>query len=642
VDGAAPTLIGVDTEAPGRLTYLSPPLVTSMPVPPTAHAAPDRIAPPFLRRETAIGVPAALLCALAAILVASRAPPEERLARAVFELLVIGVPVLAGIFALRSPHNRRFGVVLIAAGYAWSLTALAEASASIPYSVGRVVAWTVPPMLIYLMLAFPDGRLETPIDRGLFGLCIGTVTLYVGSALFIDAYPTQTPWATCRENCPENAFQLFVPEPGAMDGIVQPVREGLTAVLLLGVIVRLIHITRTASPFRRHAMLPVVVLSVVCAGTLVAFQAARRFDTGGDLTDDLGVIWSLTVPGVAGAFLAGMIRQRVMLGETLSALSTDLNRRADPAHTRRMLARVLGDASVELFVPDATIRAWRDTRGAIASTEALESNGRRLSIVRDDDGAPVAALTHDPALHEDEELAESVRGVVRASMQHARLTRQLARSLVDLEESRARIARAADAERSRIERDLHDGAQQRLIALRLHLSMAAELGVEDPRQWAASLGKLGAEVDEVLEELRELAHGVYPSLLTDRGLAEALCSVAAEAPIPVAVTVEGSSELPIQIQTAVYFTCVEAIQNACKHAEGVRRLRLALRQDDGLTFEVDDDGAGFRPGASANGGLRNMRDRIEAVGGVLTINTAPGRGTRVCGFVPLAAGGSRH
>ena len=216
----------------------------------TAHAVADRNAAPLLlRRETVIGVPAAVLCALAAILVASRAPPEERLFRAMLEVLIIGVPVFTGMFALRTSHNRRFGVVLIVAGYPWSLTALGESSASIPYSVGRVVAWTIPPILIYLMHTFPDGRLRTPIERGLFGVCIGIVTsLYLGSALFIDAYPAQTPWASCVENCPENAFQLVVPEPGAMEAIVQPVREGLTAVLLLGVIVRLIHVTGTASP----------------------------------------------------------------------------------------------------------------------------------------------------------------------------------------------------------------------------------------------------------------------------------------------------------------------------------------------------------------------------------------------------------
>jgi signal transduction histidine kinase len=242
----------------------------------------------------------------------------------------------------------------------------------------------------------------------------------------------------------------------------------------------------------------------------------------------------------------------------------------------------------------------------------------------------------------DDELTDSVGGYIRASTQHAHVTRQLARSLVDLDQSRARIARAADAERSRIERDLHDGAQQRLIALRIHLSMAEELDAADPRQWAETLKRLGIELDKTLDELRALAHGVYPSLLADRGLAEALRSVAADAPLPVRVEIEELGPLSSEIQTAVYFTCTEAIQNACKHAHDASCLPLVLRRDDGLAFEVDDDGPGFTPHPSANGGLRNMHDRIEAIGGVLTIDATPGDGTRVCGFVPLSAGGSRH
>jgi signal transduction histidine kinase len=295
-----------------------------------------------------------------------------------------------------------------------------------------------------------------------------------------------------------------------------------------------------------------------------------------------------------------------------------------------------------VLVPDVATRGWRDTRGSFASIATLEASGRRLSIVRDDDGAPVAAIAHAPGVFEDDDLTESVRGYIRASTQHARVTRQLARSLVDLDQSRARIARAADAERSRIERDLHDGAQQRLIALRIHLSMAEDLDATDPRQWTETLKRLGAELDETLEELRALAHGVYPSLLSDRGLAEALRSVAAEAPLPVRIEIEELGPLPTEIQTAVYFTCTEAIQNACKHAHAATCLRVVLGRDDGLAFEVDDDGPGFTPHPPVNGGLRNMHDRIEAVGGVLTIDTAPGRGTRVCGFVPLSAGGSRH
>ncbi len=195
--------------------------------------------------------------------------------------------------------------------------------------------------------------------------------------------------------------------------------------------------------------------------------------------------------------------------------------------------------------------------------------------------------------------------------------------LRELEESRMRIARAADLERSRIERDLHDGAQQRLIGLRIKLSIAEEQSDLKP-----ALRELGAEVERALEELRQLAHGVYPPLLSDRGLGDALKALANELPLPVHLAVAEIPRKPPEVETAVYFACHEAAQNALKH--GATELWIALNEHG---FEVRDDGPGFQPAAHANGGLRNMRDRIEAVGGQLSIDSAPGRGTRVRGVV---------
>ena len=196
--------------------------------------------------------------------------------------------------------------------------------------------------------------------------------------------------------------------------------------------------------------------------------------------------------------------------------------------------------------------------------------------------------------------------------------------LRELEESRMRSARAADLERSRIERDLHDGAQQRLIGLRIRLSIAEEL--DDPKP---ALPELGAEVERALEELRQLAHGVYPSLLSDRGLGDALKALATELPLRVQLAIADIPRKPPEVETAVYFACREAAQNALKH--GATRLYITLTEQ---SFEVRDDGPGFVPAGHSNGGLRNLRDRIEAVGGQLAIDSAPGRGTRVSGGLP--------
>ena len=229
-----------------------------------------------------------------------------------------------------------------------------------------------------------------------------------------------------------------------------------------------------------------------------------------------------------------------------------------------------------------------------------------------------------------------MRSLVLATVRYERLVADLAGSLHDLEASRQRIARAADLERSRIERDLHDGAQQRLIGLRIKLSLAEELALSDPQAGAVAVHEMGDEIEATLEELRALAHGVYPSVLADRGLKDALRTVLSRSPVPSRLLVRDITRHPPEVETAVYYTCLEAVQNAFKHAGRASGIWVSLRQNHELRFEVRDDGAGFvPPDGDANGGLRNMRDRIEAVGGQLTIDSAPGHGTRIRGTVPL-------
>jgi signal transduction histidine kinase len=289
-----------------------------------------------------------------------------------------------------------------------------------------------------------------------------------------------------------------------------------------------------------------------------------------------------------------------------------------------------------VLVPEGPVR-WRDSGGEVGSLPP-SVEGREVTIVRDAD-APVVALVHDAALRDDDELLAAVCTLVLGTIRHQRATSRLAQTLEELGQSRRRIAEAADDERARIERDLHDGAQQRLMTLRIRLSLAEELLQADPAAGALAVRELGGEIDRTLEELRSLAHGVYPAILNDRGLADALRSLAAEVPLRVHLQVRGITRLPRQVETAVYFTCAEAVQNAVKHAPRASGLWLTLTQDAVLSFEVRDDGPGFSPleaGAVGHDGLRNMRDRLEALGGRLTIDAAPGRGTRVIGVVPLA------
>ena len=259
-----------------------------------------------------------------------------------------------------------------------------------------------------------------------------------------------------------------------------------------------------------------------------------------------------------------------------------------------------------------------------------------ISTVGVDGAQPDVAIEHDVALLDDSELLGGVSGMVLAGSRHERLTADLGRAMTDLEESRRRIAEAADLERARIERNLHDGAQQRLVSLRIRLGLAEERLKTDPGAGTQLAKELGFEAEAALDELRALARGVYPPVLTDRGVPDALRSVAMLVPLPVYLIEGGVTRHPIEIESAAYFTCVEAVQNALKHAHGATGIWIKLSQaPKWLHFEVRDNGPGFQTDGAHGRGLRNMRDRIEAVGGQVSIESEPGHGTRVTGTIPL-------
>jgi signal transduction histidine kinase len=217
------------------------------------------------------------------------------------------------------------------------------------------------------------------------------------------------------------------------------------------------------------------------------------------------------------------------------------------------------------------------------------------------------------------------------------LESRVAEQTEELRASRGRVVSAADAERRRIERDLHDGAQQHLIGLAVHLRLVRDLGDSDPNAAREMLDALGADVQETLEQVRDLAHGIYPPLLQDRGLADALAAAAGRATIPTRVDASRTGRYDPVVEATVYFCCLEALQNAAKHAGEGASAVIAVREDDGgLLFEVVDDGAGFDASDARGGvGLTNMRDRVGAVGGTVRLESTVGGGTTLAGLIPL-------
>ena len=218
-----------------------------------------------------------------------------------------------------------------------------------------------------------------------------------------------------------------------------------------------------------------------------------------------------------------------------------------------------------------------------------------------------------------------------------RLEAELRDTIDQLRSSRARVAHVADTERRRIERDLHDGCQQRLIALRVKLSLAEEIVGEENRSVSDLIQEISDDAKVALEDLHALVHGIYPALLTDRGLPDALKAMARVAPVRARVLADDVRRFPPDVEAAVYFTCAEALQNTAKHGGAGASARIVLRREaGGLAFEVRDDGQGFDVSRRTGSGLAGMEDRLGAVGGRLRIVSAPECGTTVQGWVPDA------
>jgi signal transduction histidine kinase len=277
--------------------------------------------------------------------------------------------------------------------------------------------------------------------------------------------------------------------------------------------------------------------------------------------------------------------------------------------------------------------------GAELRVAPVTSAGELLGVilVQRPAGAEPFAQSDERVLAElARQLGLALRNVRLDSALQASLD-ELRRQAEELRASRARVVTAADAERRRIERDLHDGAQQHLVGLVVNLRLARELADADPAEAKALLESLGHDARQAFEELRELAHGIYPPLLLDRGLAEALGAVASRAGVGARLEASAISRYPPQVEATVYFCCVEALQNAAKHAGPAARATVRIEEEQGvLHFEVVDDGAGFNLEAVQRGaGLTSMSDRLGALGGHLTVSAQPDHGTRVSGTIPL-------
>ncbi|HEV7642166.1 MAG TPA: histidine kinase, partial [Gaiellaceae bacterium] len=493
-------------------------------------------------------------------------------------VLTVVVPwsfVASGFVACdRRPENR-MGVLFMLLGIWWTVGHLMEpptTSSSLVSTLGAVwrLAWTFG--FVYVLLAFPRGRLFRRVDK------------LLASVVFVAAVPMQILWLLFLEaEQPRNVF-LVRPSASTADAI-----DAAQRVMWLGVAVALVATFAwrwaLASPPLRRTLGPVLAGGI----TVLVFSSYVIVDKFRSVPVPL--LWALfaAYAAVPLALLASMLRAR-LAHSSIGELAVTLRAHPAPTDLRDALARALGDPSltVAYWLPQYKVYADLDGRPVELPDQAGDEHARTLIDI---DGRHVAVLLHDPSLREEPELLDAASAVAGIELENAQLHAELRARLEELRASRARIVEAAQLERQRLERNLHDGAQQRLVALSLELGLLESRLAADPAG-ARQLEQARRELAESLEELREVAHGIHPAVVTGHGLAVALQTLAARAPVPVRLTVDLDERLPEGQEVAAYYLVSESLANVAKHARASSVSVDVARANGQLVVEIVDDGDG--------------------------------------------------
>jgi signal transduction histidine kinase len=520
-----------------------------------------------------------------------------------------------------------FGPLFAATGLLFALTSLNGFAAPLAFTLGRVVYAAVMFALVYVFLSFPGVRPASGADRRLVaGLAVVEVVVWVVVLALAERLPTTGPFSECAAACPHNALRVVdgAAQAGRVAGVVA---NAVTVASFLGVTVLLLVRLRETGRAGRRTLAPLFAAMCALLVALAAYTIAREaFDARPAVLSAAVAAAILLIPV---AIVAGQVRGRLFAARRLGSLVSDVaGTPVTGPDVERLVGEALGDPTLTLARWDAVGALYRDLDGAPTMAHG------RMTVELLRNGVPYALVAYDPAIDQAPDVVRGVAAGALVLLDNARLAEERGQLVDALRSSRARMATATHDERVRIERDLHDGVQARLNGLLLKLGLARDLA-DDP-ELRAALDEAGDDAAAAVQDLRTLARGVYPPVLRERGLAPALRAFAATAPVPVRVDVVGEGAAPDAALAAVYFTVLEAIQNAIKHGGGAVGVGVTLTWADGrLAFAVADDGAGFDPARTPAGvGRVSMDDRIGAVGGELTLASSPGAGTVVRGWVP--------
>jgi signal transduction histidine kinase len=527
----------------------------------------------------------------------------------------------------RRPANNT-GRLMAAEGLTWFLGNLQGTGVPLLFAAGAWGEAVNLAVLAHLVLAFPEGRLTTRLERRAVAAAYALVVVggFVRAATYDPAVDSTATYLACP-GCGPNALLLY-PHHEAFRA-VDLVYRVLGAVLILVCTAALVGRWRRSVEARRRVLVPVWITVAIAIGFVgeegLYILPRGFFGRGADL---LVLLTDLSQVAVPLAFLTGLLRARLRRA-AVGNLVIEVGADPTPRRMQEVLARVLGDPTLRFGLREGG--GWSDPESR--PLRLPRAGGDRSATVVHSLGEPSAVIVHDAALDDDPQLLAAVAASVRLCLENTRLRSEVTARTQEARAAGARLIEAAERERRRLERDLHDGAQTRLVLALMTLRKldAGLAGAADP-----ALRRTVAETDRTLrlalDDLRRIAHGIHPAVLTRDGLGPAVTALAEQAEIPVVVAVEPGRYPPLVEATAYYAVC-EALSNAAKHA-GARAVSVHARRDGGrLVVEATDDGTGGAdPGRGT--GLVGLADRLAAVGGTLHVHSPAGGGTRIRAELP--------
>jgi signal transduction histidine kinase len=522
--------------------------------------------------------------------------------------------VATGIYAWSRRPDNRVGRLMVATGAAWAAVGLQLSNSALLFSIGLVIGPLYLVFVAWLILVFPDGEIRSTPGRWLIiaGFLDVLVLYELGPLLDFDT-------SDYGSHVPDNLFAI-AHAPGVANAC-GTLSAAIGALIVAAIAALALRRRREASPVVRRAGAPMFRTGLVCL-VLVAISLAIGAASVSALAHDIaGSFALLAFLAMPFAYLFGLLRSRYaragQVNELLGALSSR-------AALRDTLAEALGDPSLRLVYWTGR---WVDRAG-----RPVELPERGVTRV-ESQGECVGAIIHDPALDDEPELVEPVAAAAALALENERLEAELRARVAELQDSRSKLIEVSMAERRRLERDLHDGAQQRLVALSVQVGLAKRRVRSDPDGAAELLDRAGAELGLALEELRELARGIHPAILTDRGLEPALQALIDRAPVDVDLEQAPAERLPAPVEAAAYFVVAESLTNIAKYAAAEHASVSVLRRNGHAIVEVRDDGIGGAD-PQAGSGLRGLADRLTIIDGRLEVRSPLGQGTLIRAEIP--------